>query len=110
MLAYLFKYAIRNLRINWSYTLINFVGVTIGIVSLMVIGLWIKHELSYDQYGRFSDRIYRFTLERHQPDGVDSHVARTYSKWIELLPDNFAAIDRTIRASRKNPIDVLREE
>ncbi len=106
MLPYLFKYAIRNLRINWSYTLINFVGVTIGIVSLMVIGLWIGHELSYDQDGKYSDRIYRFTIERHQPDGVDSHVARTYSKWIELLPDNFAAIEKMARLWNMGKISV----
>src|ERR1700710_2314875 len=53
------KIAWRNLRKNKLYTLINIVGLTIGIASCLLIGVYIKHELSYDRFNTNADRIVR---------------------------------------------------
>ena len=54
-----FKTAIRNILKQRIYSLINIIGLSIGIASFVLIGLYIADELSYDRYHEKSDRIYR---------------------------------------------------
>lgn len=54
-----FLLALRNHVRNKFYTAINVVGLAIGIASCIVIMLFVKHELSYDNFNKKADRIYR---------------------------------------------------
>lgn len=56
------KLALRNIRRNLSYTVLNVAGLTLSIASCIVIFLIVKNELTYDRYHSKSDRIYRVTL------------------------------------------------
>lgn len=49
----------RSLFKNAGYTLINTIGLTLGIACCLLIGLYVQDELSYDQYHENKDRIYR---------------------------------------------------
>ena len=42
--------AIRNLKSNRGYFIINLLGLTIGITAFILIILWIKAETSYDKF------------------------------------------------------------
>ncbi len=53
------KIAIRNLFRNKFYSLINILGLSIGIVCTLLILLYVRYELSYDKYHENSARIYR---------------------------------------------------
>ncbi|MBA4058736.1 MAG: ABC transporter permease, partial [Marivirga sp.] len=53
----------RNLRKHSFYSLINIVGLAIGIAACLVIVLFIQDELSYDQYNKNAHRIYRVDAE-----------------------------------------------
>lgn len=99
MIRYLLKIAVRNLRKNWVYTFINIAGLTVGLVCLVIIGLWIKYELSYDRFEKNHDRIYRLTVEINQENGIHSHFARSGQKWINQLPGSFPAIESMARFS-----------
>jgi putative ABC transport system permease protein len=55
------KIAIRNFVKHKVYSLINISGLAIGMASVILIGLYIQDELSYDRYHKNADRIYRFT-------------------------------------------------
>src|SRR5687767_10286513 len=44
------KIALRNIRRNISYTVLNVAGLTLSIASCLVIFLIVKNELTYDQY------------------------------------------------------------
>jgi len=57
------KIAWRNLRKNKLYSFINIIGLTIGIVSCLLIGVYIRHELSYDRFNKNADKIARVTME-----------------------------------------------
>ena len=57
-----FKIAWRNLRKNKLYTLVNIIGLTVGITSCILIGLYITHELSYDRFHKNAARIVRVTM------------------------------------------------
>jgi ABC-type antimicrobial peptide transport system permease subunit len=51
--------ALRALRRNWNYTLINVVGLTFGLACCLLLVLAIRYELSYDRHHAGADRIYR---------------------------------------------------
>ena len=50
---------IRNIRNHKLYSLINIVGLSVGLTSCGLILLWIQHEIKYDQHHLNGDRIYR---------------------------------------------------
>src|ERR1700754_4266674 len=56
-----FTIAFRNIRRNWSYTLLNIFGLTLGIASCLILFLVVRNELTFDNYKK-ADRIYRVTL------------------------------------------------
>jgi putative ABC transport system permease protein len=62
MLNSYFKIAWRSIRRYKAYSLINILGLTMGIASCLIIFLVVKHEMSYDAFHRKADRIYRVTL------------------------------------------------
>ena len=55
--------AMRNLRKQSFYSLINIAGLAIGVAACLVILLFILDELSYDKYNAKADRIYRLNYE-----------------------------------------------
>ncbi len=55
--------AFRTLRKQRFFTLINILGLAIGIASCLVIVLFVNNELSYDRFYRNANRIYRVNGE-----------------------------------------------
>ena len=56
------KTTLRNLMRNKFYSLINIVGLAIGITACILIMLYVQSEMSYDKYHENADRIYRVNL------------------------------------------------
>ena len=54
-----FTIIIRNIRNHRLYSLINVVGLAVGLTSCGLILLWIQHEIKFDQHHLNGDRIYR---------------------------------------------------
>ncbi|MFC1725036.1 ABC transporter permease [candidate division KSB1 bacterium] len=63
------KTAFRNLKKQKVLTLINVLGLSIGIAACILIYLHISDEISYDGFHKKSDRIYRIVTGNHNPDG-----------------------------------------
>lgn len=63
MLSNYIKIALRNLRKHKGYSFINIFGLSIGIASVLLILLFVQHELSYDRWNENADRIVRPTLD-----------------------------------------------
>jgi putative ABC transport system permease protein len=59
MLRNYIKIALRNLFRNKLYSLINLLGLAIGMAACLMIFLWVQDELSYDRFHQKSERIYR---------------------------------------------------
>ena len=51
-----------------SFSLINILGLSIGIAACMIIFLYVHHELTFDQYNVKADRIARVTTTLHTPE------------------------------------------
>lgn len=59
----MFRYSmllfIRNIRRQKLFSIINLLGLTVSIVSILLIYLYVRHEFSYDRFHKDADRIYR---------------------------------------------------
>ncbi len=62
MLKNYFLIAARNLRKYKAYSLINIIGLTLGITCFILIMLFVWAEMSYDSYNKFASQIYRPTF------------------------------------------------
>lgn len=64
-----FKTAIRNLRRNKSYALINTLGLAVGIAACLLIFLIVQFESSFDNFHPKKNSIYRVSTEFNNQDG-----------------------------------------
>lgn len=58
MLKYHLKIAIKQLFKNKTFSVINILGLTVGMTAFILLMLFVKNEVSYDQYHTKKDRIY----------------------------------------------------
>jgi len=65
MLRNYFTIALRALRRNRNYTVINIVGLTFGLTCCLLLFLAIRYELSYDRHHVNANRIYRMVAARN---------------------------------------------
>ncbi|HEX8315371.1 MAG TPA: ABC transporter permease [Flavisolibacter sp.] len=65
MLRNYFKVALRYLSKHKGYTVINVLGLSVGIACCILIMLFVKSEWTFDRFHTKSDRIYRAWLEEH---------------------------------------------
>ncbi len=70
MIKNYFKTAIRNLKRNKSFAIINILGLAVGIAACLLIFLVIQFETSFDNFHRDKKDIYRLGSEFHNQDGV----------------------------------------
>jgi putative ABC transport system permease protein len=59
MLRNYLKVALRALSRQKGYSFINIIGLTVGMACFILIGLWVKDELSFDRFHEKKDRIFR---------------------------------------------------
>jgi putative ABC transport system permease protein len=52
--------AFRNISRNFGYSLINFIGLSVGICLFILINLFVINEYSFDKFNENYNRIYRF--------------------------------------------------
>ncbi|HEV3324284.1 MAG TPA: ABC transporter permease [Puia sp.] len=68
------KVAIRSLLKRKGYTLINILGLATGMAVCGLIVLFIRSELSYDDFQPNGDRVYRLVLDRQYPGRTTSYA------------------------------------
>lgn len=99
MLSNYLKIALRNLLRSKAFSLINIIGLTVGVSCCFLIMLFVRHELSYDQFQARFDRIYRITyLPRFA--GLEQPLALTPPPVSPLLAENFSEIETSARLFR----------
>lgn len=63
------KIAFRNIWKNKVFSLINILGLSIGLSAAFVIGAMVFYDLTFDKFHPDGDRIYRVTTSFKSPDG-----------------------------------------
>jgi len=91
-----FKAAWRNLKNNKVFSIINIVGLSVGLASCILIFLFIQHELSYDKFNSHAKNIYRITSEAQSTNG-ETELAVTPAPWAPLMKKDFPEIKEYTR-------------
>jgi putative ABC transport system permease protein len=65
------KTASRNVWRNKTFSLINVVGLAVGMAGAILLLLWIQNELSADQFHSKKDRVYQVMARVKSSDGID---------------------------------------
>ncbi len=73
-----FKTAIRNVKRNKSYAVINIIGLAVGITASLLIFLLIQFQTSFDDFHKNKNQIYRVVAETKTPDGVNYSRATAF--------------------------------
>lgn len=68
MLKNIFKTAVRHILKHFGYSLLNILGLTLGISSALFLIIYVADEISYDRYHEKADRIYRVSSKIAEPD------------------------------------------
>lgn len=59
MIKSIMKIVLRNLRFNPGYSVINILGLAVGMACSILIFIFVNHEFSFDRYNIKAERIYR---------------------------------------------------
>jgi len=90
-----FRIAIRTLLKNRLATLVNLTGLTTGLAGILLIGLFVLDELSYDRHYKYADQLYRIT-STYVRDGQSYNSAQTYGDVASSL-DGLPEIQQVVR-------------
>ncbi|MEQ9424776.1 MAG: ABC transporter permease [Cyclobacteriaceae bacterium] len=95
------KVSFRNLLNSKSYTLINIIGLSVGIACFIVTGVYVNNELSYDRFTERADDVYRYTINRpaEMNGGNPVHWAISHTPTGELLKEVYPQVEQTGRIS-----------
>ncbi|WCT10540.1 ABC transporter permease [Mucilaginibacter jinjuensis] len=98
MIKNYFKIAWRKLKKNRLYSFVNILGLTAGLASCLLIGLYLYNELTYDNFHQNANRIARVTMEYNH--GSTSKTAVTGSKDGPQLKRMFPEVEDYVRTIR----------
>ena len=70
MLSHYLLLAIRNFKKFKSIFLINLLGLSLGLTTVILIAMWVKDELSINRYHANSDRIYAVMTNHDNAGGI----------------------------------------
>ncbi|MDC0584490.1 ABC transporter permease [Bacteroidales bacterium] len=87
----IFISAARNFKNNKSYTVLNLVGLTVGMACFILIFLWVKDEYSFDRFHTNIDEIYRIEEDQFY-NGQKYHVNVTPNVMAESFKETFPEI------------------
>lgn len=100
MLKNYFKLAVRNLTKNRLFSLIKISGLTVGMTAVLLIGLYLQHELSFDKVHAKADRIARVTMEYGAVSGERETSENTGNKVAPTFKADFPEIEEAVRVIR----------
>ena len=91
------KTAFRNLRKYRGYSFINITGLAVGIACCILILMWVRDEMSYDDFHVKADRLFRAVEEQTYRGGELFPVAVTPAPLGPALKDEIPEIADTCR-------------
>ncbi|MGC3948690.1 MAG: permease prefix domain 2-containing transporter [Chryseolinea sp.] len=106
-----FTLASRNMVKSKTTTVINITGLGISLTCVLMIGLYIVDEMSFDSFHPNANDIYRigYSYKRYG-DGVEETDARAAGYWALAMKESMPGIKAVTRFSRFGYPGMVREE
>ena len=112
------KIAIRNLRTQRIYTLLNIIGLSVGMAGGLLIFLFLHHHLSTDRHHANYDRIFRIDTDLYLADGSIEYNPEAPLPMARVLRTDYPQVEQaaflmmirelTVGVKRKNRSEPLR--
>ena len=100
MFCYYLKIAVRNIRTNRIFSIINIAGFAFAISICLAISLFLIKEHSYDRYHKHADQIVRLINTKYNSSLVDYRVK-------DILSTNYSEIENSCLILRSpHPIEI----
>ena len=100
MLYHNLKLAFRNLTRHKTFSFINIFGLSVGLTSCIIIGLYAWNELSFDTFNSNHKLIYRINKNTNEKDKQSQQDGITPGK---LAPATVSEIPQVAAAARFRP-------
>ncbi len=98
--------ALRHFRRNLSFTLINVVGLSLGLAGSFVIGSWVWQELRFDSQFQDGQRIYRVSVSFYNSGAFASGPEILNNTLSEQAPE----VEIAARLAKGKPTEILINE
>ncbi|HEX6226964.1 MAG TPA: ABC transporter permease [Chryseolinea sp.] len=99
------KVAVRSLWKNKVLSSINIFGLSVGLSSCLLIGLYIQHEFSYDKFQLNGDRIVRVIMEYAFDGSPEKKKGNfTSTKVAPVLARTFPEVEKSVRMTNRERV------
>lgn len=106
MIRNYFKLAVRHIFRKKGYVIINILGLAVGIACFVMIGLFVVHELSYDEFHEKKEQIYRLVLDGKIGE-QEVKVANTCPPMAATLVEEVPEIVNAVRMDSWNESPIM---
>jgi putative ABC transport system permease protein len=96
MMGYNLRLAVRSLWKKRVFTIINLMGLAIGLSAVLVITAYLHEELSYDRFHEHGADLYRIT-EEYKDDVKQVHSALNHGPMAGLISDQLSGLKNYVR-------------
>jgi len=91
-----FRVSLRVLKRNKGFTLINIIGLSLGLTAAILISIYVRHEISFDRHHEYANRIYRVCAQFGSPPQTGAYTVPPMAKaMMEELPE----VEQAVRMS-----------
>ncbi|HEU5289145.1 MAG TPA: ABC transporter permease [Cyclobacteriaceae bacterium] len=89
---------------NKAFTIINVLGLVIGMTAFLLIAQFVVHELSYDKFWTNHDRVFRVQLDRYNKGEITTRWAAGCMGIGPDLKANFPEVELYVRMTPSNAL------
>lgn len=93
MLKNYFKTAFRSLFKNRAFSIINIMGLSIGLCAFLLIYTYVSFERSYDDFHPLPDQLYRVTTDNVVNGKIGARDAMSFFPQGKALMDDFTEVE-----------------
>ncbi|AMR33931.1 hypothetical protein A0256_22030 [Mucilaginibacter sp. PAMC 26640] len=90
------KFAFRNLMRTKTFSIINIGGLVISLTAFILMALYIENELSYDQFNKKANNIYR-VVDDKKTNALMQHGAGSAGPMAPALLSDFPQVKEAVR-------------
>jgi putative ABC transport system permease protein len=109
MITNYLKLTWRSLVKNRTYSILNIVGLSAGLICFAFIAVWVADELSYDKFNKNYHRIVRLTGITKTESGI-SESAVSSAPMAQALKNDYAEVENTVRMDLRGEIIQLKDK
>ena len=90
------KIAWRNLWKSKGYSAINITGLSIGMTAVLIIGIWVKNQLQFDNFYSNKENLYK-VWNKYEDEGKVSLIDVTSGRAAPALLEDYPEVERAAR-------------